>query len=233
MIGTANVLGCADAVAVERFVFISSDKAVSPANVLGLTKRFGELITIAYALARRRKYTVVRFGNVLGSAGSVVPTFTRQIDAGGPVTITHAEATRYFMTIREAAGLVIEAGAIAGPGDLHVLDMGEPVAIVDLARRMIRLRGLRTPRDIVIEYTGLRPGEKLHEDLVTPDEVVSGTQHPRVTRVVAGEQVLPLPSLLEAGRGIEAAVAANDPEHGLRILRSALGVAPSGSRVPA
>ncbi|HAL26092.1 MAG TPA: polysaccharide biosynthesis protein [Chloroflexi bacterium] len=195
VVGTANVLAAAAAIGVERFVFISTDKAVEPVSVMGLTKRFGELLTIAYARALRQNYCVVRFGNVLGSAGSVVPIFSRQIDAGGPVTITHPEVTRYFMTIPEAAGLVLEAGAIANPGDLLVLDMGSPVSLVDLAEKMIRLRGLRTPADIPIVFTRLRPGERLHERLFFPQERAAPTDHPRVLRVAAGVETPALASL--------------------------------------
>lgn len=195
VVGTANVLAAAAAIGVERFVFISTDKAVEPVSVMGLTKRFGELLTIAYARALRQNYCVVRFGNVLGSAGSVVPIFSRQIDAGGPVTITHPEVTRYFMTIPEAAGLVLEAGAIANPGDLLVLDMGSPVSLVDLAKKMIRLRGLRTPADIPIVFTCLRPGERLHERLFFPQERAAPTDHPRVLRVAAGVETPALASL--------------------------------------
>jgi FlaA1/EpsC-like NDP-sugar epimerase len=181
-LGTAYVLAASQRAGCEHFVFISSDKAVQPTNVLGLTKRFGELLTMSYASIDARRYCVVRFGNVLGSVGSVVPIFERQIDGGGPVTITHPEATRYFMTIPEAAGLVIEAGAIAEPGDLLVLDMGTPMSILDLAKKMIRLRGLRTPGDIEIAYTGLREGERLREELFFPYEVATGSQHNRVLR---------------------------------------------------
>jgi FlaA1/EpsC-like NDP-sugar epimerase len=180
--GTANLLAAAAATNVDRFVFISTDKAVVPTSVLGVTKRFGELLTIAYAESYRRPYCVVRFGNVLGSIGSVVPIFERQIDAGGPVTVTHPDATRFFMTIAEAAGLVIEAGAIARVGDLLVLDMGTAITIEDLARKMIRLRGLRVPQDIAIVHSGLRPGEKLHEELFFPHEAPRGAEHPRVQR---------------------------------------------------
>lgn len=181
VIGTANVLDAAQGSA-EQLVFISTDKAVEPLNLLGLTKRFGELLTQAHAAARGQRFTVVRFGNVLGSVGSVVPIFTRQIDRGGPVTVTDPEVTRYFMSISEAAGLVIQAGAIARPGDVLVLDMGLPVPILDLAKKMIRLRGLRAA-DIPITFIGLRHGEKLHEELLFPDERANRSEHARVLRV--------------------------------------------------
>jgi len=224
VLGTANVLEAGAAQGITRFVFVSTDKAVEPTSVLGYTKRFGELLTIAYASSHRKDYAVVRFGNVLGSVGSAVPIFTRQIDRGGPVTVTHPEATRYFMTIEEAVGLLIEAGALATIGDVLVLDMGQPVSIVDLAQRMIRLRGLRTPADIEIKYVGLRPGEKLHERLVSPEERAVGTSHPRIMRVEDG-QVPPIEVLKDALRGIEDRVSQQDTEGALDLLTAVIGVA--------
>jgi FlaA1/EpsC-like NDP-sugar epimerase len=229
VIGTANLLAAADAAGVGSVVFISSDKAVSPTNVLGLTKRFGELLTVAYARERDRPYAVVRFGNVLGSAGSVVPIFTRQIDQGGPITVTHADTTRYFMTIPEAAGLVIRAAAIAKPGDLLLLDMGDAVPIVELARTMIWLRGLRTPDDIAIEFTGMRPGEKLHEELWLEEERPSPTSHERVLRAGVPVAAAPLAELLRTVDAIRVAVARGDADSALNALRYAL----RGSAVPA
>jgi len=220
VLGTASVLAAALGSGVEHFVFISTDKAVAPTSVLGLTKRFGELLTLAHAGSFGRRYCVVRFGNVLGSVGSVVPIFERQIDAGGPVTVTHPKATRYFMTIAEAVGLVIEAGAIARVGDLLVLDMGAPVSIDELARKMIRLRGLRTPQDIAIEHIGLRPGEKLHEDLFFPSEARVGSEHPRVHRAEGSVH-----ADLNQLRGVMAAltrlVRNGDDEAAVALLRSA------------
>jgi len=216
------VLACCLATDVRGFVFVSTDKAVEPTNVLGYTKRFGEVLTIAASREFNRNYAVVRFGNVLASSGSAVPTFAQQIDNGGPVTVTDPEATRYFMTIPEAAGLVIEAGAIAEPGDLLVLDMGAPVSILDLVRRMIRLRGLRTPADIAIQFTALRPGEKLHEQLFFPDEEPLATRHPKVKRVVAAN----VPSLSlahSAAREIEQCVAGQDADGGLAVVRRLIG----------
>jgi FlaA1/EpsC-like NDP-sugar epimerase len=223
VIGTANVLEFANRLAVERLVFVSTDKAVEPTSVLGYTKRFGELLTLAYARRHTRYYAVVRFGNVLGSAGSAVPVFASQIDHGGPVTVTHPETTRYFMTIEEAVGLLIEAGALATSADLLVLDMGQPVAIAELAQRMIRLRGLRTPADIEIQYVGLRPGEKLHERLVWPDEHPVGTAHPRIMRVEDGR--VPSVEMLESAlRAIADRIGHQDSEGALELLTSAIGV---------
>jgi FlaA1/EpsC-like NDP-sugar epimerase len=226
VLGTANLLGAADELGVPSVVFISSDKAVSPENVLGLTKRFGELLTAAYARERGHRYATVRFGNVLGSAGSVVPTFTRQIDAGGPVTLTHAEATRYFMTIPEAVGLVIRASAIAQPADLLLLDMGDPVKIAELARTMIWLRGLRTPDDIAIEVTGLRPGEKLHEELWLAEERPVVTSHPRVLRAGAPLATPSLATLLRIVDEVALAVAQGDAAAALALLARGIRAAP-------
>jgi len=222
VIGTRNVLAAATSVNVDRLVFISSDKAVQPLGVLGLTKRFGELLTLAYGVRYQQHYCVVRFGNVLASSGSVVPLFTRQLDAGGPVTVTHRETTRYFMTIREAAGLVIQAGAIASTGDLLVLDMGTPIRILDLARKMIALRGLRTPADIDIIFTGLRPGEKMHEDLLFPQELATGTKHPRVLRVAMRGNSPELEVLEDIVSELESRLANLDDQGATRLLRAAL-----------
>ena len=183
--GTLNVAELAIQHNVERFVLISTDKAVESYSVMGASKRICELVVHAVA-QRHNKHTqfaTVRFGNVLGSRGSVVPTFNRQIDIGGPVTVTHPEMTRYFMSISEATNLVIHAAAMTTGDDVFVLSMGEVVKIVDLAERMIRLRGLRPHVDIPIEYTGMRPGEKLHEQLYEFNENPQSTVHPYIRRV--------------------------------------------------
>lgn len=188
VIGTWYAAEAAEEAGVETFVLISTDKAVWPVNVMGATKRFAELVLQGMAeRGSRTRFCMVRFGNVLESSGSVVPLFREQIQRGGPVTVTHREVIRYFMTIPEAAQLVIQAGAMGKGGDVFVLDMGEPVRIADLATRMIQLMGL-TVRDaanpngdIAIEYTGLRPGEKLYEELLIGDNV-AGTEHPMILR---------------------------------------------------
>jgi FlaA1/EpsC-like NDP-sugar epimerase len=192
--------------------------------VLGYTKRFGELLTLARARELARDYAVVRFGNVLGSVGSAVPVFSNQIDGGGPVTVTHAEATRYFMTVEEAAGLLIVAGALAAPADLLVLDMGDPVSIVELAKRMIRLRGLRTPADVEIRYTGLRPGEKLHEELLSASERAIGTPHPRIIRIDSMSRSPSSETLDGAVRAIKDRVDQQDADGALDLLAAVIGV---------
>jgi FlaA1/EpsC-like NDP-sugar epimerase len=186
VVGTLAVCEAAIAAGAERVVVISTDKAVNPTSVMGLTKRVAELIVAA--LGSQRPGTVlsaVRFGNVLGSRGSVVPTLMRQIDAGGPLTITHPDAYRYFMTISEAANLVLRTATNDASGAVFVLDMGEELRIVDLAERLIRLRGLRPGRDVAIEYIGLRPGERLHEQLAGDGERLVDTDQPCVLRVAA------------------------------------------------
>jgi len=184
--GTLNVAKASMTAGVKHFVLISTDKAVRPTNVMGATKRLAELILQAFAQEQdRTKFCMVRFGNVLGSSGSVVPLFRKQILAGGPITVTHPEITRYFMTIPEAAQLVLQAGSMASGGDVFVLDMGEPVKIVDLAKRMVHLSGLEVKTDatphgaIEIQHVGLRPGEKLYEELLI-GENVEGTNHPLI-----------------------------------------------------
>lgn len=177
--GTLNLAYAADRANTGIFVLISTDKAVNPSNVMGITKRAAEMIMQKYSLISKTCFVAVRFGNVLGSRGSVLDTFKEQIQHGGPVTVTHPEMTRFFMTIPEAAQLVIQAGAMAKGGELFVLDMGEPVKIIDLAKDMIRFSGF-DEEDVPIDIVGIRPGEKLHEELVAPGEVVSNTKHPRI-----------------------------------------------------
>ena len=175
----------AEAVGTRVFVLVSTDKAVDPRNVLGQSKALCEwLVSAAARQSHGTRFLSVRFGNVLASSGSVIPLFRRQITRGGPVTVTHPEMTRYFMTIPEAAQLIIQAGALATGGEVYVLDMGEPVKIVDLARNMIRLSGREPEVDIAIEFTGVRPGEKLHEALWGEEESPERTQHPKIHRCV-------------------------------------------------
>lgn len=190
--GTLSIAQAAIDSGVQCFVLISTDKAVRPTNVMGTTKRLAELILQAFARNQKAtRFCMVRFGNVLGSSGSVVPLFRKQIEAGGPITLTHPEITRYFMTIPEAAQLVLQAGAMGEGGDVFVLDMGDPVKISDLAERMIHLSGLEvrsktSPDGIAIEHVGLRPGEKLYEELLIGDNV-EGTSHPLIMRAQESE----------------------------------------------
>lgn len=178
--GTRNVADVAGRHGVERFVMISTDKAVNPTSVMGATKRVAEKIIISMNDTYDTKYITVRFGNVLGSRGSVIPLFKKQIEAGGPVTVTDPEMTRYFMTIPEASQLVLQAGAMGKGGEVFLLDMGEPVKIIDLARNMIRLSGLEPDKDIHIKITGLRPGEKKYEELLTSEEGTNRTNHTKI-----------------------------------------------------
>jgi len=226
LFGTWRTAEAALAAGVETFVLISTDKAVRPTNVMGATKRMAELVLQAMATrSTTTRFCMVRFGNVLGSSGSVVPLFRRQIRNGGPVTVTHPEITRYFMMIPEAAQLVLQAGAMGEGGDIFVLDMGESVKISDLARRMIKLSGLELREgdsesgDIEIVYTGLRPGEKLYEELLIGDDV-SGTDHPRIMRVM--ESLLQWEQLLEILHAIEKACAQFDSEKVRQMLQSSV-----------
>lgn len=178
--GTRNVADVSGRHGVERFVMISTDKAVNPTSVMGATKRVAEKVIISMNDTYDTKYITVRFGNVLGSRGSVIPLFKKQIEAGGPVTVTDPEMTRYFMTIPEASQLVLQAGAMGKGGEVFLLDMGEPVKIIDLARNMIRLSGLEPDKDIHIKITGLRPGEKKYEELLTSEEGTNRTNHTKI-----------------------------------------------------
>ena len=219
--GTLNMAMAAQAHGVKRFVLVSTDKAVRPTNVMGATKRMAELALQAMAAhSQTTLFSMVRFGNVLGSSGSVVPLFRQQLASGGPLTVTHPDVTRYFMTIPEAAQLVLQAGAMGQGGDVFVLDMGEPVKIADLAERMVQLsrlsvRDQTNPQgDIEIVFTGLRPGEKLFEELLIGDHP-QPTQHPRIMK--AQEAFLPWPVLEQHLQALLAAATAND-ETGIRTV---------------
>jgi FlaA1/EpsC-like NDP-sugar epimerase len=189
VLGTRNTLQCAEAVGVQRFVLISTDKAVARQSVMGCTKRVCEQMILGWQ--GQMTCWAVRFGNVVGSRGSVVPLFERQIVRGGPVTITHPEMTRYMMTIREAVALVIRTLTVAKARHVYMLDMGEPIKIVSLAEALVRARGLRPGADIEIVYTGLRPGERLHEELLGPDEGSRPTDHPAIMEVVSPNSFSP------------------------------------------
>jgi FlaA1/EpsC-like NDP-sugar epimerase len=213
VIGTRVIAEVASECGVKRFVLVSTDKAVRPKNVLGQTKALCEWLVEAAAArgANGTSFISVRFGNVLGSSGSVIPLFRRQIARGGPVTVTHPDMERYFMTIPEAVQLIVQAGAIGESGDIFVLDMGKPVKIVDLAHNMIRLSGREPDRDIPIEFIGVRPGEKLHEDLWAEGEAAVPTSHPKILRAACrpvdpvwlDEELAELERLADAGETVE------------------------------
>jgi FlaA1/EpsC-like NDP-sugar epimerase len=204
--GTQHVLDAAIEFNTERFVLVSTDKAVHPTSVMGATKRLGEQMLLA-SMPDDATFCAVRFGNVLGSRGSVIPTFRRQIEAGGPVTVTDPHMTRYFMSVEEAVQLVLQASVLAGTGDIFMLEMGEPLSILELAHRMIRLSGLHPGTDIKIRITGPRVGEKIHEQLHGVDEELSSTQHPSILRLLRQPQELSEP--LSSGLA-ELRVAASD-----------------------
>jgi FlaA1/EpsC-like NDP-sugar epimerase len=190
VLGTLNMARVAGECGARRFVLISTDKAVNPTNVMGASKRLAEQVVQGVAAQHPgTQYVSVRFGNVLGSSGSVVPLFTKQIARGGPVTVTHPQIVRYFMTIPEASQLVLQAGLMGESGQIFVLDMGEPVKIVELARMLIRLSG-KTEQEIPVTFTGLRPGEKLFEELLADDETSVPTPHPKL-RIAKTSGALP------------------------------------------
>ncbi len=180
ILGTYNVAEISDLTQVKTFVLISTDKAINPTSIMGATKRVAEMIIQSIDRRSQTRFVAVRFGNVLGSRGSVIPTFKKQIAKGGPVTVTHPEMVRYFMTIPEATQLVIQAGAMAQGGEIFILDMGKAVRIVDLARDLIRLSGFEVDIDIKLEFSGIRPGEKLYEELLTAEEGTTSTKHQRI-----------------------------------------------------
>lgn len=236
VLGTLTTARVAASEGVSDFVLISTDKAVRPTNIMGASKRLAEMVLQALAaVSTETKFTMVRFGNVLGSSGSVVPKFRQQIRDGGPITLTHPDITRYFMTIPEAAQLVIQAGAMARGGDVFVLDMGQSVRIMDLATRMIELSGLEVKDDenpdgdIEIEITGLRPGEKLYEELLIGDDP-RPTSHPRIMK--ARDDFLPWPVLQENLKALESELSANNAAGVRQILEQLVsGYIPSGEIV--
>ena len=217
--GTLNAVRAADAYGAARFIFISTDKAVNPTNVMGATKRMGEMIVQYYARTSKTIFTAVRFGNVLGSNGSVIPVFQRQIAAGGPVTVTHPDIERFFMTIPEASRLVIQAGGMAHGGEIFILDMGEPVKIVDLAKGLIQLQGLTPDVDIKIEFTGLREGEKMYEELLMDEESTLPTDNQSI--MISTGQEISYDQVASKLDELENALSATDGE-AIRMLEQAV-----------
>ena len=217
--GTLNAVRAADAYGAARFIFISTDKAVNPTSVMGATKRMGEMIVQYYARTSKTIFTAVRFGNVLGSNGSVIPVFQRQIAAGGPVTVTHPDIERFFMTIPEASRLVIQAGGMAHGGEIFILDMGEPVKIVDLAKGLIQLQGLTPDVDIKIEFTGLREGEKMYEELLMDEESTLPTDNQSI--MISTGQEISYDQVAAKLDELENALSATD-EEAIRMLEQAV-----------
>jgi FlaA1/EpsC-like NDP-sugar epimerase len=211
VLGTQNVVETADRCGVERLVLISTDKAVHPANVYGATKRLAEMIVLDAARRTGKAFSVVRFGNVLGSRGSVVPLFNRMIANGGPLQITHPDMERFFMTIPEAVHLVLQAAAMGQGGEAFLLNMGEQVRILDLAEDLIRLSGLEPGRDIEIVFTGIRPGEKLREELWEHDKTYDSTAHPDIFRST-GEDMTDSETIRATLTRLSAMVTGSQPE---------------------
>ncbi|MEG2531714.1 MAG: nucleoside-diphosphate sugar epimerase/dehydratase [Gordonibacter sp.] len=217
--GTLNVVRAADASAAARFIFISTDKAVNPTSVMGATKRMGEMVMQYYARTSKTIFSAVRFGNVLGSNGSVIPVFQRQIAAGGPVTVTHPDIERFFMTIPEASRLVIQAGGMAHGGEIFILDMGEPVKIVDLAKGLIQLQGLTPDVDVQIVFTGLREGEKMYEELLMDEESTLPTDNASI--MISTGQGIGYDEVAAKLDELEVAIGKTD-EQAVHILESAV-----------
>lgn len=220
-LGTVQIAQLALEFEVERFVMISTDKAVNPTSVMGATKRLAELFIqgLSASEPNRTRFMAVRFGNVLGSSGSVIPTFKRQIAAGGPVKVTHPQMTRYFMTIPEAVSLVLQSGALGSGGEIFVLDMGNPVKIADLAKQLIELSGLKVGEDIDIQYVGMRPGEKLFEELQHGAENLAPTNHPKILRFIS--EPLPLKRILNSLKGLQSCLYEVRPDE-LKLMIKAL-----------
>lgn len=227
VIGTKNLLDAAKRYHVDHFVMISTDKAVNPTNVMGASKRVAEMLVLEAAKKTGKTYVVVRFGNVLGSRGSVVPTFQQQIAAGGPITVTHPEICRYFMTIPEAVQLVLQAAVLGHGGEVMMLNMGQPVKIVDLAKDLIRLSGYEVGKDIDIVFTGLRPGEKLFEELFIEGEQYENTQHEKVLIVHNASNQIPI-NLNLAVKALSEAASRNDDQSIIFLLEQVVsGYTPS------
>ncbi|MCX6361628.1 MAG: nucleoside-diphosphate sugar epimerase/dehydratase [Armatimonadetes bacterium] len=217
VLGTRNLARVATEFGVRRFVMISTDKAVNATSVMGVSKRIAERVIQAESYRSETEFATVRFGNVLGSRGSVIPTMRRQLAKGGPVTVTHPDMKRYFMTIPEAVQLVIQAGALGGNGRIYILDMGKPVRIMDLAHNLIRLSGLVPGKDIEIKITGLRPGEKLFEELLTEEESTTVTRHARIMSATPSD--LPVENFDESADALIAAAQCGDKKNMFRLIQ--------------
>jgi len=196
--GTLNIVELSDMYSVDKFVLVSTDKAVNPINVMGATKRAAEKLIQSYNIVSNTTYMAVRFGNVLGSSGSAIPTFQKQINKGGPITITHPEMTRYFMSIQEASQLILQCGALGHDGEIFLLEMGKPIRIVQMAKDLIRLSGLEPETDIPIVYVGLRPGEKLYEELQLLNEKKVNTSHKKIMILRDNQSPTPWPILKQS-----------------------------------
>ncbi len=214
VLGTKNLADLADEYQIEKFIFISTDKAVNPTSVMGATKRAAEIYIQSKNKNSTTQYITTRFGNVLGSNGSVIPIFKKQIEEGGPITVTHPEVTRFFMTIPEAVQLVLEAGAMGTGGEIFAFDMGESIRIVDLATKMIKLSGMEPGKDIAITFTGLRPGEKLYEEVLSTKENTLPTHHPKIVRATVREYPFE-----DVNQHINALIALFDKQDNNRIVR--------------
>jgi FlaA1/EpsC-like NDP-sugar epimerase len=219
--GTRVMADLSEEFGVETFVLISTDKAVNPTNVMGATKRVAEMYVQSKDRISKTNYVTTRFGNVLGSNGSVIPTFKKQIEQGGPLTVTHPEVTRFFMTIPEASRLVLEAGAMSMGGEIFAFDMGESVKVLDLAKNMIRLSGLELDRDIEISFTGLRPGEKLYEEVLNSAEDTMSTHHPKIVRARVRDR-----DYAEINRSVSELIAMFDDQNNLELVRALKSMVP-------
>ena len=217
VIGTRNVVRAALEHDVERFVLISTDKAVRPSSIYGATKRLAETIVLGAARESQRAFTVVRFGNVLGSRGSIIPIFRQQIANGGPVTITHPDMFRFFMTIPEAVYLVLQAASMENGGETFVLNMGEPIRVLSLAEDLIRLSGLEPHRDIEVEFTGIRPGEKMTEELWDEGTPLLKTRHPDIF-CLDSEAAFPIVDVTKAINSLSAAAHSGDTDRIIDLL---------------
>jgi len=217
--GTKNIADLAVKFGVEKFVMISTDKAVNPTSVMGASKRIAEIYVQSLSIqGSATSFITTRFGNVLGSNGSVIPLFKKQIEKRQPITVTHPEVTRYFMTIPEACQLVLEAGSMGNGGEIYIFDMGKSIKVVDLAKKMIQLSGLELDRDIEIKYTGLRPGEKLYEELLNTAENTLATHHPKILIAkITSDQSPDLPLYLKR---MEEAIRSGEDEHLVKIMKS-------------